>query len=48
MDNFSIFNIRRKAIGIELKDSYFKQAKINLDLASSRFQDEPKQMSILD
>jgi hypothetical protein len=28
----------RKAIGIELKDSYFKQAKINLELASSRFE----------
>ena len=27
----------RKAIGIELKDSYFKQAKINLELASKRF-----------
>ena len=30
----------RKAIGIELKDSYFKQAKINLGLAKDRFADD--------
>ena len=30
----------RKAIGIELKDSYFKQAKINLSLAAKRFDGE--------
>ena len=30
----------RKAIGIELKDSYFKQAKINLSLAKSRTFDD--------
>jgi DNA modification methylase len=30
----------RKAIGIELKDSYFKQAKINLGLADKRFAGE--------
>lgn len=29
----------RKAIGVELKDSYFKQARINLELASRRFED---------
>jgi DNA modification methylase len=29
----------RKAIGIELKDSYFKQARINLELAARRFAD---------
>jgi DNA modification methylase len=45
---YSPVSLGRKAIGIELKDSYFKQAKINLDLANNRFQDEPKQMSILD
>lgn len=27
----------RKAIGVELKDSYFKQAKINLGMAGNRF-----------
>jgi len=34
---FSPVSMGRKAIGIELKDSYFKQARINLDLAHSRF-----------
>jgi DNA modification methylase len=35
---YSPVSMSRKAIGIELKDSYFKQAKINLELASSRFE----------
>lgn len=35
---FSPVSMGRKAIGIELKDSYFKQAKINLGLASKRFE----------
>ena len=30
----------RKAIGIELKDSYYKQAKINLSMAKDRFKGE--------
>lgn len=34
---YSPVSMGRKAIGIELKDSYFKQAKINLDHAGSRF-----------
>ena len=34
---YSPVSMGRKAIGIELKDSYFKQAKINLELASKRF-----------
>lgn len=40
----------RKAIGIELKDSYFKQAKINLSLAKSRTFDDmtSDQTSLLD
>lgn len=37
---YSPVSLGRKAIGIELKDSYFKQAKINLDLAGNRFQSE--------
>lgn len=37
---YSPVSLGRKAIGIELKDSYFKQAKINLDLAENRFNDE--------
>jgi len=35
---YSPVSMGRKAIGIELKDSYFKQAKINIELASSRFE----------
>ena len=34
---YSPVSMGRKAIGIELKDSYFKQARINLELASKRF-----------
>ena len=45
---YSPVSLGRKAIGIELKDSYFKQAKINLELAENRFQDEVKQVSIFD
>lgn len=43
---YSPVSLGRKAIGIELKDSYFKQAKINLDLASSRFDNESQQTQI--
>jgi DNA modification methylase len=45
---YSPVSLGRKAIGIELKDSYFKQAKINLELAKNRFKDDVKQVSILD
>jgi len=34
---YSPVSMSRKAIGVELKDSYFKQARINLDLAHKRF-----------
>lgn len=34
---YSPVSLGRKAIGIELKDSYYKQALINLNLASDRF-----------
>jgi DNA modification methylase len=37
---YSPVSMGRKAIGIELKDSYFKQARINLELASKRFENE--------
>jgi DNA modification methylase len=43
---YSPVSLGRKAIGIELKDSYFKQAKINLDLAYQRFKDEVKQETL--
>lgn len=36
---YSPVSLGRKAIGIELKESYFKQAKINLTHTSSRFND---------
>lgn len=46
---YSPVSLGRKAIGIELKDSYFKQAKINLDLAEDRFANEfgPQQEKLL-
>ncbi len=43
---YSPVSMGRKAIGIELKDSYFKQAKLNLKEAGSRFKDEPKQVEM--
>ena len=39
---YSPVSLGRKAIGIELKDSYYKQSVINLDLAKSRFNEENK------
>ena len=45
---YSPVSLGRKAIGIELKDSYFKQAIMNLEESSNRFKDEVKQTSILD
>ena len=36
---FSPVSHGRKAIGVELKDSYFKQAKINAAAAEDRFND---------
>ena len=43
---YSPVSLGRKAIGIELKDSYFKQAKINLSKANNRF-DNVKQLTLL-
>jgi hypothetical protein len=46
---YSPVSLGRKAIGIELKDSYFKQAKINLDLANKRdFSNFIEQKTIFD
>ncbi len=39
---YSPVSLGRKGIGIELKDSYFKQAKINLALVGERFINEQK------
>jgi DNA modification methylase len=36
---FSPVSLGRKAIGIELKDSYFRQAKMNLSMVEGRFKD---------
>ena len=43
---YSSVSLGRKGIGIELKDSYFKQAKINLSLADKRFKEEAKQETL--
>lgn len=44
---YSPVSLGRKAIGIELKDSYFKQARINLELANQRFEAEAEQGSLI-
>lgn len=43
---YSPVSAGRKAIGIELKDSYFKQAKINLQHAEKRFAEKQTQKSL--
>lgn len=44
---YSPLSMGRKAIGIELKDSYYKQATINISMADNRFDDEVEQKSLL-
>ena len=43
---YSPVSMGRKAIGIELKDSYYKQAVKNLKEVKSRFKDK-KQLTLL-
>lgn len=43
---YSPVSLGRKAIGVELKDSYFKQAKINLGMAANRFEKVATQDSL--
>lgn len=43
---YSPVSLGRKAIGVELKESYFKQAKINLEKSNDRFNNENKQASL--
>lgn len=43
---YSPVSLGRKAIGIELKDSYFKQSKINLEYAENRFKELSKQETL--
>lgn len=45
---FSPVSMGRKAIGIELKDSYFKQAKLNLQEADNRFKKEYNSITLFD
>jgi DNA modification methylase len=47
-DVFSPVSMGRKAIGIELKDSYYKQAILNMKEVDKRFKKVDKQLSILD
>lgn len=44
---FSSISMGRKAIGIELKDSYYKQAVLNVKEAEKRFKESVKQLSLL-
>jgi len=43
---FSPVSLGRKAIGIELKDSYYKQAILNIKEAEKRFIEEKRQVSL--
>jgi hypothetical protein len=43
---YSPISMGRKAIGVELKDSYFKQATLNLKDVKSRFV-STKQLSLI-
>ena len=43
---YSPVSLGRKAIGIELKDSYYKQMKINVRQAIDRFASREKQISL--
>ena len=40
---YSPVSLGRKAIGVELKDSYFKQAVINLETAGNRFEESQQE-----
>ena len=45
---YSPVSLGRKATGIELKDSYYKQMILNLDDAEKRFKETIKQKSLFD
>jgi len=45
---YSPVSLGRKAIGIELKDSYYKQMTLNMKDAAKRFKDSIKQISLFD
>lgn len=44
---YSPVSMGRKAIGVELKDSYFKQATLNMEKVGERFQDESEQVKLI-
>jgi len=44
---FSPVSLGRKAIGIELKDSYYKQAIANMKESGNRFKDDKKQLTLI-
>lgn len=44
---YSPISLGRKAIGIELKDSYYKQSVLNVKEAEKRFAAKPKQLSFI-
>jgi DNA modification methylase len=44
---YSPVSMGRKAVGIELKDSYYKQAILNLKEAEKRFKEKETQLSLL-
>jgi len=43
---YSPVSLGRTAVGIELKDSYFKQAKLNLEDAAARYQEKEEQLGL--
>jgi len=45
---YSPVSMGRKAIGIELKDSYYKQMTLNMEDASKRFKESVKQLELFD
>ena len=45
---FSPVSMGRKAVGVELKDSYFKQAVINLQHAETRYKEKFVQQGLFD
>ena len=46
-DVYSPLSMGRKAIGIELKDSYYKQAVLNIKHAEKRFKNKAKEIKLL-
>jgi len=45
---YSPVSMGRKAIGIELKDSYYKQMTLNMEDASKKFKESVKQLELFD